>query len=432
MKNSTQPFGSSFWFRPVSAAGFGLMRIGFGTVGFLTFLFEMGNIQRYFGPQGILPHAMINAVMRDAWRFSLLDYASTTAVWWLYGFLLLSLFLTAIGLYTRFSLLSAVILLFSFHEYGTITLDGGDTLLRLIGFILVLSPCHRALSVDNLLKRFKLAHATGKEQEPSERTMPIWPYRLLLWQMIILYIASVIEKLQGETWKDGTAVSIVLHHENFSRLPLALADHINFLSPIISYFTLASQMAWGVLLPLGALSAFRLGIGSRGFDAWKRALLLSGVIIHGSILLFMDVGTFSLTIFVAYCGLLLDNDFRSIRSVLNAQISMPLIVLFDGRCGFCSNTVTILRSFDWLHRLVFVNFHDPDIRKKYAQNLSKEALDAAMHVRRPNGTYEAGFFGFRLISKHLPPLWIFVPFFYLPFVPAIGTQVYTWVSHHRR
>ena len=370
-------------------------------------------------------------MMRDSWRFSLLDTASAPTVTILFVALLVSLIFVTIGLFTRLSLIISIVLLFSFHEYGSITLNGGDTLLRLIGFLLLISPCDKALSVSNLLLRFRMASKTGKEQPSVDRTMPIWPYRLLLWQMIILYISSVSEKLNGSTWEEGSAVAIVLHHETFSRLSTQMADTLTFLSPLLTYSTLLIQSGWIVLLPLGLLSATGWFVHSQGFDAWKRGLLLYGTFMHGGILLLMDVGTFSLTVFVAYSGLLIDNDFRAIRGVLNSDRKGPAVVLYDGRCGFCAKTVIILQSFDWLHRLKFVNFHDREVRMKYAPKIELSDLKKAMHVRLIDTSHLSGFYGFRALCKDLPPLWILWPFLYVPLVPTVGEKVYAWVAGHR-
>jgi predicted DCC family thiol-disulfide oxidoreductase YuxK len=145
----------------------------------------------------------------------------------------------------------------------------------------------------------------------------------------------------------------------------------------------------------------------------------------------MDVGTFSLTVFTAYLGLLLDEDFRAIRHVLNRHITEPAIVLFDGRCGFCNKSVFMLSMLDWLHRLKFANFHDPDLKKRYAKDISPAALDAAMHVRLADQSYRKGFFAFRSLCWHIPALWITAPFLYIPGVSIIGSAAYVWVANHR-
>ncbi len=144
----------------------------------------------------------------------------------------------------------------------------------------------------------------------------------------------------------------------------------------------------------------------------------------------LDVGTFSLTVFTAYCGLLLDEDFTAIRTVLNRKRTAPTVVLFDGRCGFCKASVITLMSFDWLKRLQFESFHDEAARKKYAPDIDTKELNDKIHVVHAHGI-TAGFFAFRTLSWELPPLWILAPFLYAPFVPAIGVKMYAWVARHR-
>ncbi len=407
-----------------------MMRMAFGFVTFFEMAVQWPSMDRYYGPEGILPHAMLSTMTRQAWRFTIIDYVNVPTAEWLYFFLLVALLLVAVGIWTRWSLLVSIVLLFSFHEYGLIALDGGDTTTRLIGFILLLSPCDRSFTLGNLWRRFRLAESTGKDQDVSVRTMPIWPYRLLLWQIGILYVASAILKWGGITWRNGAAIAIVLHHDMFRRITPWMADMLSHLSPTVGYFTLITQTAWVLLLPLGLLTISGV-LRTTAFDAYKRALILCGVLLHGSIAILLDVGTFSFVMFTAYLGLLVDNDFRAIRAVINRRFTDPYVILFDGRCGFCSKTVITLRSLDWLHRLAFVNFHDPDARKKYAPSIDLKTLSEAMHVRKPDGAYRKGFYAFRVILGELPVTWFFQPVLFFPGVPTIGEKIYTYIAAHR-
>lgn len=307
----------NFWFRPISAKGFGLMRVGWGFVALMTMLAEFQDIDRFYGPMGILPRSLTASVLRSEYRYSLLEFVGSTGTLLLYSFLIAALFCVMFGILTRWSLLLSIVLLFSFHEYGSFTLDGGDTLMRLLGFILLISSSDRAFTLRNYLRK---NYGTPEQKKPrKEPTMSIWPYRLLLWQMILLYASSAFLKLSGPTWRSGAAVGIVLHHAHFSRLPLELADALVPIVPFITYFTLFTQLAWILLLPLGFLSFFfRTEYIT---SAVKRALLICGVLVHGGIFLFMDIGTFSLTVLVSYLGLLTDEDFEVMRSFLRLRKS---------------------------------------------------------------------------------------------------------------
>ncbi len=372
--------------------------------------------------------------MRPEFRFSLLDFVPPSAVFPIYLLLLAALVLVTVGLWTRVALLVSVLLLFSFNEYGLITLDGGDTLLRLLGFLLLISPCHKAMSMDNLRRRFAMASATGKDQAPVERTMPIWPYQLLLWQMTLLYLASTLHKFGGQTWTGGSAIAIALHHPHFSRLSPMLADWLTILSPVESWFVLLSQLGW-ILLILVPLLAW-LGVPcckNMRTGSLKRALLLAGALVHIGIAVMMDVGMFSFAVLTAYAGLLIDNDFRAIRGAFNHTFrNQKILVLYDGRCGFCRKSVLMLSMLDMLHRLEFVNIYDQANREKIAPRISLKMLEQAMHVKMQTGEFFKGFSAFRALSWHLPPLWLIAPLLYVPGVRAIGDLVYAWVAEHRR
>ncbi len=415
---------TNFWFRPLSAAPFSLMRIAFGFVTLLTLLQEVTDIGRYYGPLGILEQWRVDEVLRANWRFSLLDYTGPFTVYGLYIVLLLALFSTALGYKTRTSLCISTVLLYSFHEYGQVGLDGGSTLLRLIAFILLLSPCHQRFTLDNFLKRKQ-----GSTKSIEDYQMPIWPYRLLLWQMIILYAAAATSKWSGQFWKTGSAVSLALHNPSFSRLPMWVADSFNLLSPFASWATLLAQFLWILLLPLGMLSVIRI-ISPKNFDCVKRWIIAFDSLIHLGILLLMDVGTFSLVVFVAYIGLFTDNDIVWIRSLIKKK-EEPIIVLYDGRCGLCKGSIIFLHSLDWFHTLRFVNYHDPDVRKKYAQGITLKKLDSEIHVRYSPTKISSGFLALRSLVVHLPILWWILPFAYLPGMSWVGQKVYVFIAKSR-
>ena len=420
----------TFWFEPISATGFGLMRIVFGLTALLTFLSEWSLVDLFYGPHGVLPRDMGPSIFRADWHVSLLLHASSFTTHALYIALLLALTCVILGIWTRTSLLISIILMYSFHEYGQITLDSGDTLQRLIGFILVLSPCGRAMSIDSLRLRLKSSRDTGTDIDAERRTMPIWPYRLLLWQMIVLYTSAVMEKWSGTTWLSGSAVAITLHHSHFTRLSPALANGVSYLSPAIGDFTLVTQSLWIGLLIIPVLTWIRL-LPKNANGTFKRALLLAGLLTHGGIMMLMEIGTFSLIVFAGYLGLLKDDDFSAMRNWFNRKVLKKTIILFDGRCGLCNAMIILLRSLDWLKRLQFENYHDPVVREKYAGGIPVKTLDEAMHVRSPNGSITKGFYGVRTLTKELPPLWILVPILYIPGIPFIGEKVYGWVARHR-
>src|SRR5439155_1192550 len=78
----------------------------------------------------------------------------------------------------------SIVLLFSFHERNPLLLGGGDTVIRVVGFILAIAPSVSAFSLDRLRQR---SRHPSRSQSDGNQKMPIWPVRLLTWQLIVIY-----------------------------------------------------------------------------------------------------------------------------------------------------------------------------------------------------------------------------------------------------
>lgn len=420
----TRPF-----FRPVSAWGFGLMRIAWAAVTFAYMLGEWGDIARYYSEEGLLPRAIQPFVLRQEYHLTLFDWVtSPAAVFAAYLLLLCSLLLMMIGWRPRLTTIVSVLLVFSFHERNFLVLAGGETVTRLLGFLLMIAPGTAAFSLARL----------GAQRESFRRdralllplTMQAWPYLLLLWQFVVIYASSAWEKATGAMWLNGTAVAAVLHHLTFVRSPAS--SLVGVLSAATAPLTLGAlgwEFAW--LLMLAPPAAKRAVL--RRFAPWlKRALILGGLLFHGGIFVLLDAGSFSLIVAAGYLGLLLDEDWQAIRRTLNRRVRRGKIaVLYDGTCGLCIRSAFWIAILDHLHRAELVDFRDASLRKKFAPMLRPANLDRALHVVFPGGRVERGFDAFRALSWNLPALWPVAPLLYVPGIPTIGRRVYAKVAERR-
>ncbi len=422
-----------FFFRPVTTKGFGLLRVSFALITLLSFLFQWQDISTYYSDKGLVPLADIPHFLRTGYRFSLFDFiGDPTAIMWIYYLFILSLILVMLGIFTRPALLVSVILLFSFHERLWAVLAGGDTVLRLLAFILLLSPCHRSFSVWSLKHRFQRWNETGKDPVQKIAVMPAWPYLLLMWQMVVLYTASAWTKMLGSMWWDGSAISIALRHPFFSRTPLWFLPVIDHTAFFASHFILISQLAWVLLLIL-PLVRYSIPRSKQFLDAvpWKLIVILANALVHLLIAIFMDVGLFSFAMFAGYVGLLDEIDFQWLRRIGKRIVPGTTIVLFDGSCQFCRRSVFLLHTFDWMHSVSLVDYHETAKRKKIAPSIPFKKLDEEIHVKDPRGRFTSGFLAFRTLSWKAPPLWILTPFLYLPGVRPIGERVYAKIAQRR-
>ncbi len=438
MKHLLDTF-DGFFFARRRAWPFGLMRIGWASVALAFFLMQWNDVAAYYSDSGFLPRDLVMHVTRQDWIFSALFFSGSE--WFArvaYFIMLLSLVCMIIGIAPRISTVLSVLLMFSFHERNAMTLGGGDTVLRNVGFILMLAPGIQALSLWRAIHQWK-HWKTARVLLPA-LTMPAWPYRLLLWQMIMIYGSSLWFKLLGQMWLDGTAVGAALHHLIFVKWSYDVLNFLMPIAPFITWATLVWETSW--LLLLVPRSFAQLVAGPKLQFPMKRIILIGGVLFHGSIAFLMDVGSFPYALLAGYMGLLDDRDRAWLKRILDRKQTHPIVVLYDGSCRLCRRSAFVLALLDTFSHLHLTDFRNDAARKEVAPHLDESQLDLALHIllpdRRPGEasaksgqSIRTGYDAFRFMAWHLPLLWIAAPFLYLPGITHLGRQIYAWTAKNR-
>jgi predicted DCC family thiol-disulfide oxidoreductase YuxK len=108
-----------------------------------------------------------------------------------------------------------------------------------------------------------------------------------------------------------------------------------------------------------------------------------------------------------------------------------MTVLFDGGCPMCRRTVRRLRSIDWLHRLVFADATDPQLRERVAPGLSEAAVMVQMYVVEPDGRRFGGYDGLLRIARVIPLMWPFRLVGALPGIRQFGRAFYRRIAANR-
>ncbi len=418
-----------FFFAPIPSLGFGLMRASWAASNLFFFLCQAPDVVSYYSGEGYFPQSIIPTIVRSDYRFTLLDtITAPPAVVALYILFLLALTSMMIGFRPKLSTIVSVILLFSFQEHTFFMFAGGDTMMRVLGYILLLAPNVSAFSLDRFFAQ-RTHWAEHKTLLPPG-SQPAWPYRLLLWQYIVVYVTAAWYKLLDPLWRQGSGVVVSLHDLEFTRWPLWA---INLLTPgtgLANYLTILIQLSWALLL---IPTPVRRALLPRRMHKYslRRFLIYGCFLLHFGILVIMDAGIFSLAMFTGYFGLLLGEDFDVLRAHCNKKWKGQIVVLYDGSCSFCQNWITAFLVSDWLRRLHVVDLYDDVIRPQVAPDLKLEDLQRSMHVRFPDGRTLEGFDGVRALARHLPPFWIILPFLYLPGVAPVGRRVYDRVASRR-
>ncbi|MGQ0830725.1 MAG: HTTM domain-containing protein [Microthrixaceae bacterium] len=191
---------------------------------------------------------------------------------------------TSLGLRTRLSAAVAVVCLIALQRTNTTILNSGDLLLRQIGIVVALSPCGLLWSLDA-----RRARRNGSAVPASPRAP--WALRLLQLEIALGYLLSAWAKFRGDTWRDGTALALALRIEDLQRV--ALPDWV------------FAQQGALALLTAGTVAfeaTFFLLVWNRRLRPW---VLGAGALFHLGIDVFLDVGFFSIAMWVAYLAFVL-------------------------------------------------------------------------------------------------------------------------------
>lgn len=114
--------------------------------------------------------------------------------------------------------------------------------------------------------------------------------------------------------------------------------------------------------------------------------------------------------------------------------AVKLVMLYDGQCALCVQSVRLVRPLDWRGAIEVVDLQRwEDMRRHLPQvaHLDDDALLGAIHVVRPDGQVLAGYAGVREVTRQLPLLAWLYPLLGLPGVAWLGDHVYRWVAAHR-
>lgn len=261
-----------FLFAPQPVSTVALVRIAYGVllVSWTTSL--AADLDAFFTPGGVMPAAPDGAL-----RWGLLELVdSSAAVYVAWALLLASAVALLVGWHSRIAAAIAFVLLTSFEQRNPFVFNAGDALIRIIAFYLVLAPAGAALSFSR--RRAEPGAPVFPERAP-------WALRLVQLQLSVIYLASVIEKLRGHTWRDGSALAYALQLDDYQRFSPDWLTASPVVGALATWGTLIVELSVGVLV-------------------WNRRLrpyvLVAGAALHVAIALTIRVGYFSAAMLVLY------------------------------------------------------------------------------------------------------------------------------------
>ena len=275
----------AFWFQPQQMYTLAFVRIAFSALVIVWTLWLLPVRKTLLGPNGI---STTQPSIPDTWGLFAV-WNSDEAILIGIVVLLIAAIALLVGWHSRIAAVIVFVLVVSFERRSPWVFNSGDALIRIEAFLLAISPCGAALSLDERRRAGSFW---------SAQTRPNWPIRLLQIQLSIVYLAAVQSKLAGQPWLDGTAVSYVLRIEDMKRIPVPQWLTMN--APVMN------AMTWSVL-------AVELAVGILvWFPRFRPWVLAAGVLMHVTIDLTVQIGIFSYAMFVLYLAWLSPETVKSL------------------------------------------------------------------------------------------------------------------------
>jgi hypothetical protein len=297
----------AFFHRPEPVTTLALFRILLGLLLLANWALLAPDVLTWLGERGVLSGATARRLTGEG-RLDVFAVLPSTdaAVLAVFAATVLASAGLAVGYRTRWSAALAFAGMVSIHHRNTLVLNSGDTLLRALTFLLVFSPAGAAWSVDRWLAR------RGGDAAPGPVLAAPWARRLIQLQVAVLYVSTAWWKLQGTSWRDGTASYYILRLAEFQRFPLPLEPLWVEWLPATRLFTWASL---AVELALGLLA---------WVPAARYAVLAAGACLHLGLEYALNIPLFQWLMLAALVTFVPPQDLARAGAWLAARARPPL------------------------------------------------------------------------------------------------------------
>lgn len=279
-----------FFFSPLDTRACAVLRIGLAVCVIVDLLVLRGDLERWFGEDGVLPLAGSRRLV-DPHALSPFEWlpASASTLRIAFGLALTHAVLLLLGIWPRVQALGLLIWLQAFQVRNMLIVDGSDIVLRAFAFYLVFMPSADAFSVPAWLARRRGA--------PLTCVRPAWGLVLFRFQMGLIYVGSAWEKLNGADWINGNALYYVSRlDDNFSHGPI--------LDSVFSSLAVCRFLTWGTLAVEILLPILLWFSGSR------RLGIVLGVLFHLALGMTMSLFLFSWIMIIGLLAFLETDDFE--------------------------------------------------------------------------------------------------------------------------
>lgn len=107
-----------------------------------------------------------------------------------------------------------------------------------------------------------------------------------------------------------------------------------------------------------------------------------------------------------------------------------LVLIFDGRCNFCTANAELVRLLDWRHAIHCRPFQAPGV--PHAYGLTRAQCEQTLWAIAADGQLYQGAHAVGATLDALAPLPVFLRLYRIPALRRMADRVYAWVADHRR
>jgi predicted DCC family thiol-disulfide oxidoreductase YuxK len=339
---------------------------------------------------------------------------SPTLVHVSYVALIVASVFAAIGLFTRIASVAFVV---AAAYYFTVPQLFGKVdhyhVVLWIAVLLAVSRTADVWSVDSVLRARRDARQGRSLVPPPDRAYSR-PLRMTWLFLAVVYLGPGLWKyhIGGLQWASVSNMRAILYNEWYrdNWHPFIPIDRAGFLLTVGGMATIAFETSFIVLI----------------WHRYTRAVAAAaGLFFHTVNGLTLRIWFY--TNMVLFASLI---DWDGISRWVFRRSGQPLILAFDGGCGWCRTTVTALARLALPGGVEFIPadiaIADPRVagRAELPEMLSEIHLFSDSEVL-------TGFVAYRRLAWRIPILWPAVPLLYLGPVEALGRRVYAAVASRR-
>jgi hypothetical protein len=299
---------SQFWFAPTDPATLSFIRLLAGGLLLYTHFIWSFDLTGFIGRDGYTPVAHLESVADREWSvWSIFFWIGPTWLLWTVHVLALIVFaLLFVGLFSRVAAVLAYLLAVSYaHRVTPGAFFGLDKINCMLAMYLMLGPCGARYSLDRLWRLRR-----GDKTEAVESTSANLAIRLLQLHLCVVYLFSGLAKLEGTTWKLGTAMWWSAANYEYQSIDLTWLAGWPYIVAILTHLTVFWEVFYCCLV-------------------WNRftrpVVLWLAIFVHSGIALFMGMITFGLAMIFANFAFLRPETVRRWIDPLANRVSLALV-----------------------------------------------------------------------------------------------------------